>query len=644
MWGDNVYHQLLGVVLAAVMLAGTAFGGALVGVHLQPDDGPVPEDVDEDDRVIEYDRGTYQLTLASDNNSRIDYELVILGAAEASNDTDESTVDCAEEMCVLNGQVGDDERAEYNVSGTLLSVSPRDNLHVYIDGAFEGDAATGVGWGQNNDTKGNLIDDNDSDENNEGGSDSNDDSDSDDGDSDTRNGNGGSEDYTCDDFDTWEDAQEVYEGSDGAYGLDGDDDGTACEGLPGASDGDNPPPAEAFSFKYENCHTVTIDLDNGYDDAGDWEIGEINTTFYTNGGLDTLSIAPPEELPTTIDANEQVDGAVTDVKINNATLAINDSDNRQTVDESNPNDEECSELIDEQWEEYQNGSDLITDPGAVADALAVAAIVVGTDEPADEHIVLENTADNLIDLSDWEVRDRDDGGMVAAGTINPFEFPTEFTLGPGESVTIWTGDGDADRNNLYWGYDLHIWNANGDTINVESPNGEALFEHTYDGDDGDEDYTCDDFDTWEDAQEVYEESGGEYGLDDNGDGIACEGLSGAPDSEGDTASDGANGDSDDESNGSDDSEDPKAGDAEDSDDEDEETTDDSESGDNDTGNSDVETDEDDSNDGGESDNEGEETDDSSDSDVESDEDESADGDDNDEADANGGNESRRIRM
>lgn len=42
-------------------------------------------------------------------------------------------------------------------------------------------------------------------------------------------------DLNCDDFDTWEEAQAVYdEYPDDPYGLDHDSDGIACETLPGA--------------------------------------------------------------------------------------------------------------------------------------------------------------------------------------------------------------------------------------------------------------------------------------------------------------------------------------------------------------------------------------------------------------------------
>ncbi|MDT3435532.1 excalibur calcium-binding domain-containing protein [Haloarcula sp. 1CSR25-25] len=43
---------------------------------------------------------------------------------------------------------------------------------------------------------------------------------------------GYSGDYDCDDFSSQSAAQDVYEESGGAHGLDGDDDGKACEHLP----------------------------------------------------------------------------------------------------------------------------------------------------------------------------------------------------------------------------------------------------------------------------------------------------------------------------------------------------------------------------------------------------------------------------
>ena len=50
---------------------------------------------------------------------------------------------------------------------------------------------------------------------------------------DTNAGSSGySGDYDCDDFFSQSAAQDVYEESGGAHGLDGDDDGKACEHLP----------------------------------------------------------------------------------------------------------------------------------------------------------------------------------------------------------------------------------------------------------------------------------------------------------------------------------------------------------------------------------------------------------------------------
>ena len=49
---------------------------------------------------------------------------------------------------------------------------------------------------------------------------------------DSTGGPGYAGDYDCDDFSSQASAQAVYEESGGAHGLDGDDDGVACEHLP----------------------------------------------------------------------------------------------------------------------------------------------------------------------------------------------------------------------------------------------------------------------------------------------------------------------------------------------------------------------------------------------------------------------------
>ncbi|WP_207592829.1 MBL fold metallo-hydrolase [Halomontanus rarus] len=119
----------------------------------------------------------------------------------------------------------------------------------------------------------------------------------------------------------------------------------------------------------------------------------------------------------------------------------------------------------------------IAEPQAVGDALAVVDLTVDGVTPDEESIVLENTADEPVDLSGFALRDRD-GGQVDGG-LSPFRFPSGFVLEPGESVTVTTGQGDATDSELYWGYNVNVWRDDGDVVRLVGPDGQPVLEHAY---------------------------------------------------------------------------------------------------------------------------------------------------------------------
>lgn len=96
-----------------------------------------------------------------------------------------------------------------------------------------------------------------------------------------------------------------------------------------------------------------------------------------------------------------------------------------------------------------------------------------------EYVVFENTGDTAIDLNNWRVRDEAD---------NEYRF-SSFTLGPGNTVTLRTGDGDDDPDSvtdadLYWGRGLAVWNNGGDTVFVydgpaDGDNTSLVVEYSY---------------------------------------------------------------------------------------------------------------------------------------------------------------------
>jgi micrococcal nuclease len=88
----------------------------------------------------------------------------------------------------------------------------------------------------------------------------------------------------------------------------------------------------------------------------------------------------------------------------------------------------------------------------------------------DEYVEFTNTGDETLDLSGWTVSDEADHSYV---------FPDGFALGPGESVTLYTGSGTDGDTELYWGSGSAIWNNAGDTIVVTTDDGELALERTY---------------------------------------------------------------------------------------------------------------------------------------------------------------------
>ncbi|TMT80263.1 MBL fold metallo-hydrolase [Haloterrigena sp. H1] len=144
----------------------------------------------------------------------------------------------------------------------------------------------------------------------------------------------------------------------------------------------------------------------------------------------------------------------------------------------------------------------IDDSQTVGNALEVVDMNVEDVSPDEEYIVLENTADEPVDLSGFELRDRE-GGQVDGG-LSPFSFPSEFVLESGETVKITTGEGDPTDNELYWGYNVNIWRDDGDVVRLVDANGQVVLEHAY----GDIE-----------LDESESDGDGESGTDDESDGL-----------------------------------------------------------------------------------------------------------------------------
>jgi large subunit ribosomal protein L20 len=89
-----------------------------------------------------------------------------------------------------------------------------------------------------------------------------------------------------------------------------------------------------------------------------------------------------------------------------------------------------------------------------------------------EYVRIVNNTAEAVELQGWKLRD--------AGSKHTFTFPS-FTLAAGAEVQLWTGEGDNDEGNLYWGNRGAIWNNDGDTALLFNADGDEVSTYTYEG-------------------------------------------------------------------------------------------------------------------------------------------------------------------
>ncbi|WP_123624567.1 lamin tail domain-containing protein [Halorubrum sp. CSM-61] len=137
------------------------------------------------------------------------------------------------------------------------------------------------------------------------------------------------------------------------------------------------------------------------------------------------------------------------------------------TDETDETDD--ADDADDADEENETGS---TEPSAAVEVAAINADAEGDDRENlnDEYVVFENAGDEPIDLSGWTVEDE---------AARSYEFPEGFTLGAGATVTLRTGSGADTDAELYWGSGSPVWNNDGDTVILSTPDGERVLEVSY---------------------------------------------------------------------------------------------------------------------------------------------------------------------
>ena len=109
----------------------------------------------------------------------------------------------------------------------------------------------------------------------------------------------------------------------------------------------------------------------------------------------------------------------------------------------------------------------------------LTVVSIEYDAPGDDNVNLNeewvrirNQGDNLVDMSDWGIRDE--------SASNRFAFPIGFVLASGESVTVYSGCGDDFGTTLFWcSTGSAIWNNDGDTAFLTDPSGNVHDSSSY---------------------------------------------------------------------------------------------------------------------------------------------------------------------
>ncbi|MDS0282177.1 lamin tail domain-containing protein [Haloarcula onubensis] len=117
-----------------------------------------------------------------------------------------------------------------------------------------------------------------------------------------------------------------------------------------------------------------------------------------------------------------------------------------------------------------------TTPTATASPSGLALVEIHEDAAGndnenlnDEYLVFANRGDQSLALSGWTVTD-------AAGHSYAFG---EYSLAPGERVTLHTGSGTDTATARYWGASGAVWNNGGDTVTVRTDGGDVALQRAY---------------------------------------------------------------------------------------------------------------------------------------------------------------------
>ena len=321
-------------------------------------------------------------------------------------------------------------------------------------------------------------------------------------------------DHRCSDFDSWRESQEFFEAAGGPnsdpHGLDENNDGIACESLPGAPA--HSPPTATHTPPPTPTETVQYDLK-----CSDFDTWREAQDFYEAAG-------GPNSDPHGLDGNS--DGIACESLPGSPKQppSTSDSEESETQSETEEPDRNCSDF--DTWREAQDFFEAAGGPNSDPHGLDSNSDGIACESLPGSPRQRSSTSESETSETQSETSEPD---------RNCSDFDTWQ-----EAQDFFESAGGPNS-------DPHRLDGNSDGIACESlpgaprqdsSNGTPAQEATATPTptatrpDPEDDRNCSDFSTWQEAQGFFESEGGPasdpHRLDGDGDGVACESLPGAP--------------------------------------------------------------------------------------------------------------------